>query len=387
MSYAPTAEELKEWSKGPTLESLFGKKFPLSRDHPDWQKLEQENDQWVEENWQFDDKELRDYLMSSQLGPFSSMCFPFAEREKLLWICRLVTLLFCLDEDLDRHINLHLLPILKALTAGTKKPENNYAELAIDKCWRAIEKTSTPSNFRQFVQITHEYFDSHGQIPYENFEQYVGARRTNVGAYFMWACLRYAADINLTDEELANPLVKRLEDIAGFHVAFTNDLISYTKEYLTDTATNNILTLLQRNDGLTPAEAEAKLRREIKKAETDYAVAAREVLDHPVLGKNEGIRKLVLNIPYGMGGNAWWSLVTKRYNVDPVNHPLPQVQINIDPAMPYHPCAAPFLDGPTKVRTSVVKASHQAPYQSFFSSWSLWFHSSLLFLWKLLLRR
>ena len=75
--------------------------------------------------------------MSSKLGPFSSMCtipfvsilgvstkqisgFPFGEREKLLWICRLVTLLFCLDEDLDRHVNLHLLPILKALTAGSR---------------------------------------------------------------------------------------------------------------------------------------------------------------------------------------------------------------------------------------------------------------------------
>ena len=41
MSYAPTTEELKQWAKGPTLESLFGKKFPLARDHPDWQKLEQ----------------------------------------------------------------------------------------------------------------------------------------------------------------------------------------------------------------------------------------------------------------------------------------------------------------------------------------------------------
>ena len=31
----------------------------------------------------------------------------------------------------------------------------------------------------------------------------------------MWACLRYAAGIDLTDEELAHPLIKRLEDIAG----------------------------------------------------------------------------------------------------------------------------------------------------------------------------
>lgn len=107
------------------------------------------------------------------------------------------------------------------------------------------------------------------------------------------------------------------------------------REYLTDTAANNILTLLQRNDGLTPAEAEAKIRREIKKSEDDYKVAAREVLNHPVLGKNKAIRKLVLNIPYGMGGNvshkirrgleytltrqfflsfqAWWSLVVSPH--------------------------------------------------------------------------
>ena len=79
---------------------------------------------------------------------------------------------------------------------------------------------------------------------------------------------------------------------------------SRTREYLTDTATNNIITLLQRNDGLTPAEAEARIRKEIKKAEDNYVAAAREVLDDPVLGKNERIRKLVLNIPYGMGGNV-----------------------------------------------------------------------------------
>jgi hypothetical protein len=76
------------------------------------------------------------------------------------------------------------------------------------------------------------------------------------------------------------------------------------REYLTDTATNNILTLLQRNDGLTPAEAEAKIRKEIKKAEDNYVAAAREVFDDPMLGKNERIRKLALNIPYGMGGNV-----------------------------------------------------------------------------------
>ncbi|KAI3607600.1 hypothetical protein WG66_004627 [Moniliophthora roreri] len=277
----PTTLELKKWAKGPTMKSLFGDRFPLARDHLDWRPLEIENDQWVEEHWEFDDSEVRDYLMQSFHS--GDIGFPFSERGKLLWICRLVTLLFVLDEDLDRHRNLHLLPILKGLTDGTRKPEDNYAEIAINKCWRAIEETSDPLPRPNSLRI--------------------------IRAYFMWACLRYGLGINLTDEELAHPLIQRLEDIAGFHVAYTNDLISYTKEYLTDTATNNILTLLQRNDGLTAEEAETKLRLEIRKSELEYRKAALAVLDDPVLGKKEDIRKLVLNIPYGMGGNAWWSLV------------------------------------------------------------------------------
>jgi hypothetical protein len=41
------------------------------------QTLPADNDTWIQDNWEFDDKELHDYLMSSQLGPFSSMCKKF----------------------------------------------------------------------------------------------------------------------------------------------------------------------------------------------------------------------------------------------------------------------------------------------------------------------
>lgn len=71
----------------------------------------------------------------------------------------------------------------------------------------------------------------------------------------------------------------------------------------------SVLTLLQRNEGLTFAEAEAKVRAEIARAESDYLAAARAVFEHPDLGQRDDIRRMVLNILYGMGGNLWWSLV------------------------------------------------------------------------------
>lgn len=35
-----TSKEYEIWSAGPSVESLFGKDFPLARDHIDWEQLE-----------------------------------------------------------------------------------------------------------------------------------------------------------------------------------------------------------------------------------------------------------------------------------------------------------------------------------------------------------
>ena len=47
-------------------------------------------------------------------------------------------------------------------------------------------RTNTSSTFdpHSLTSVGNKRFiiSSHGQIPYENFDQYVGARRTNVGA-------------------------------------------------------------------------------------------------------------------------------------------------------------------------------------------------------------
>lgn len=80
-----------------------------------------------------------------------------------------------------------------------------------------------------------------------------------------------------------------------------------------------VLTLLHRNDGLTADQADRKIRNEIKAAEHNYILAAKAVLDDPELGKNDDVRRLVLNIPYGMGGNLWWSLVVSELTD---THPL-----------------------------------------------------------------
>ncbi|TIB68808.1 hypothetical protein E3Q24_03566 [Wallemia mellicola] len=374
-----TSKAYEIWSEGPSVESLFGKDFPLARDHIDWEQLEKDNDQWVIEKWPFQEEDVKEYLLSSNLGNFSTMCeykftchrfaqsalgFPFGDRERTLWAARFVTLLFCLDEDLDRNQKLHLLPILKGLVEGSKifqgagplnKPQepdpSDRAELAIAEAWGNIKRTSDPNTFQQLVRLTVDYFNAHGNIHYENYDQYVATRRRNVGAYFMWGYGRYTLGINLSDAQLEHPLIKELEDVAG---PFVNDYMSYTKEYLTDTASNNILTLLQVNDKFTKEEAIKKIVNDIDRCEVRYVEIAKKVFEDDELSKSEDATKFTLNVPYALSGNAWWSQVTRRYDVDP-NNPIPFRKINIDRNQGYHPFAIKFVTQPTHNKLEEVK--------------------------------
>lgn len=130
--------------------------------------------------------------------------------------------------------------------------------------------------------------------------------------------------------------------------------MSYTKEYLTDTASNNILTLLQVNDKFTKEEAIKKIVNDIDRCEVRYVEIAKKVFEDDELSKSEDATKFTLNVPYALSGNAWWSQVTRRYDVDP-NNPIPFRKINIDRNQGYHPFAVKFVTQPTHNKLEEVK--------------------------------
>lgn len=100
------------------------------------------------------------------------------------------------------------------------------------------------------------------------------------------------------------------------------------------------------NDKFTKEEAIKKVVNDIDQCEIKYVEIAKKVFEDDELSKSEGATKFTLNIPYALSGNAWWSQVTKRYDVDPEKNPIPFRKINIDKHQGYHPFAVKFVTQP-----------------------------------------
>ena len=91
------------------------------------------------------------------------------------------------------------------------------------------------------------------------------------------------------------------------HVALTNDLFSYAKEYLTQSDDTNVLRMLQDFEGLTYEQAKETVTKKIRQKEQDFIPAGLAVLNDPELGKDPEVHRWIANLPYCMGGNNAWS--------------------------------------------------------------------------------
>ncbi|KAJ7138327.1 isoprenoid synthase domain-containing protein, partial [Mycena epipterygia] len=231
---------------------------------------------------------------------------PDGNYEKMIWACRVSTLLFLIDDELDTDVQTLFLS-LYALTDHAIS-SSSYIEEVTNTIWRAIEAGCQPDEFKQFARLTQEFFLSHNLPPYENIDQFVAVRQVNSGAYFVFGFARYALEIRLSDEQINHPLIKACEDLVAHLLALGNDLFSYTKEVLTDSAQTNLITMLQKFEGVPSAsEAILKVREAIKQREEQLVEACKAVLADEVFGKDPEVRRWMAALEYLHSGNCWWS--------------------------------------------------------------------------------
>ncbi|KAF7964513.1 hypothetical protein HWV62_6373, partial [Athelia sp. TMB] len=203
--------------------------FPPARNHSRWQgarilievtqlrpnrriDIYQSHDEWVSEHWPFPNDSKRSLLPATKLAglmtwgelklaPLStnnqteeSAAAPFANYERLKWACRMTGIFILVDDLVNAHDR------DPTLIAG----------------------------FRSVV-------DGKG--------------------FMINAVLRYAADINLTDETLNHPLIRKAERIAAEYGSLANDLRAYSYEKTPPSDAEDILNILSNQYQLTHSQA------------------------------------------------------------------------------------------------------------------------------------
>ncbi|KAJ6499474.1 isoprenoid synthase domain-containing protein [Mycena vulgaris] len=316
--------------------------FPPAREHARVKELSADTNSFVLESWPFASQAQRDFFVRCEFAAFMSKIVPDGDPERMIHACRVPGVLFMIDDAIEEQVGrpgLSNRPGLSSRIIGIIRGEmvpkaGSPVEELIHRIFREIQDTTGVEHYGQLSRLACEFYASQSEAPaWQNISEYLNFRCVHVGGYFTTALSRYALDIYLTNEELQNPLLAACERFVIDACAMENDVASYEKELQQNTVGNNLVAMLLEHgiDGRAFDTAPAvmdHIRELIADSEAKAQAALSVALADTVLGSSDSVRRWLLALPYIIGGNAWWSQQTARYNLP--GKPVPRRVIHLE---------------------------------------------------------
>ncbi|KAF7975917.1 hypothetical protein HWV62_8178 [Athelia sp. TMB] len=297
--------------------------YPPARVHPRWQELYQLHDKWVMKHWPFPTESKRAKLPAARLAGVVAWAAPFADFDRLVRACRLTGVLILADDLVNTgDQSAQRIAGFKHVAAGNAPLHpTDQAELALHLALDAIKRDCHPRTYAQLTRLIGEWWDvnacQHRPAPYADLDTYLAGRATETGitltnrgasdAISLAAAIRYAADINLTDAQLAHPRLQHAERLVAEHAVLASDLLAYSADKTPASGDGSIFSVLGTHCQLSYDEARGALENKMRERERAFVGAGVAVYDEAALGADAEVRRWVACLPYGMGGYLAWS--------------------------------------------------------------------------------
>ncbi|EJT99155.1 terpenoid synthase [Dacryopinax primogenitus] len=290
-----------------------------SSSHPQAQRIRTGINDWLAEYWPFPSGiPVEKILAKHDLGGLAVWCVPTGDADRLIWAGRLCGLILLADDYIDNDKDLSRIPFMKTAIEGLEPaaaaaPDPATASLNIT--WRAVRMLSSRQEFIWNVKLTKAWFDTHYEPPTTTLEDYLMARRANIGVHMFLNWVRWALDFDFDDSILTHPLFCNAEDMVADHSGLTNDYYSYEKEKDFESDGMNVVRVLMDRENLDVAAARQRVHMLLLEKEQQFWLAAEAVMTDPVLGQNTKVCTYMINLAHVMGGNISWSEENGRYNL------------------------------------------------------------------------
>ncbi|RYP28008.1 hypothetical protein DL767_007408 [Monosporascus sp. MG133] len=293
--------------------------------HPLEREVSNEVNGYFLEHWPFPNEKARKTFVASGFPRGTCFMFPRARGDYIHFVCRLLTLLFLVDDLLDdmsledgKAYNEKLM----ALSRGDVRPDRNIpVEYMMWDLWesmRAHDRESADELFEpafEFMRAqTHPT-----RLKHMEFKEYLEYRTVDVGAPFLSALVRYSMALRISPEDLA--LVRPVERNFGKHLAVLNDIYSFEKELLASQNGHeggslcSAVSTLSDTAGISYESSRRILYALCREWELTHERLAQEVL---TVKDNETMRAYLKAFELQMSGNEEWSTTTQRYRVSKV---------------------------------------------------------------------
>ncbi|KAH8660699.1 aristolochene synthase [Tricladium varicosporioides] len=291
--------------------------------HPLEEQMTEEVNGYFLQNWPFENEKARKKFVAAGFSRVTCMYFPMAKDESLHFACRLLTLLFLIDDILEdmsfeegSAYNENLIPISR----GHVLPDRNIpAEWITYDLWesmRAYDKNLADGILEPVFTFMRAQTDKL-RLTVKGMGPYLTYREKDVGKALLCALMRFSMGLQLSDRDLKS--VEEIEQNCAKHLSVVNDIYSWDKEL--------IASRTGHNEGSAICSAVQVLSEETG---LDYAASKRVLwimcreweLRHEELTQTRrteanyttDLAAYIKGLEYQISGNELWSATTLRYH-------------------------------------------------------------------------
>ncbi|KAF2973138.1 hypothetical protein GQX73_g398 [Xylaria multiplex] len=323
----PLASETHEAS-APVPQSPAFFDIPPSHLQPRCHRLEKQVTEEVNgyflEHWPFPTEKSRKKFVNAGFSEVTCWYFPMALDDRIHFACRLLTILFLID-DLLEHMSLadgeaynnKLMPIMRGDVLPDRSSPVEYMTYDLWESMRAHDLEMTTEILEPVFTFMRAQTDA-TRLRKMDLKEYFEYRERDVGKGLLAALMRFCMKLKLSPEDLS--IARPVDMNCSKHLAVVNDIWSFEKELVASKTAHEEGGVLCTGvaifaDGAEVSAAASKrvlyvLCREweVRHDELTAEVLARR--DTPEL------RAYLKGLEYQMSGNEMWSRTTLRY-LDP----------------------------------------------------------------------
>ncbi|KAF2228967.1 Aristolochene synthase in complex with 12,13 Difluorofarnesyl diphosphate [Viridothelium virens] len=290
--------------------------------HPLEKQMTEEVNNYFLKHWPFPDEKSREKFINAGFSRVTCWYFPISLNDRIHFACRLLTVLFLID-DLLEHMSLadgeaynnKLMPIARGDVLPDRSVPVEYIMYDLWDSMRKHDRDMANEILEPVFTFMRAQTDAK-RLRRMDLKEYFEYRERDVGKGLLAALMRFCMGLKLTPGELA--IGRPVDMNCSKHLAIMNDIWSYEKELLASKTLHEEGGVLCTGvaifaEGADVSAAAAKrvlyaLCREWERHhdELTAAVSAEQ--------KTPQLMAYMKGLEYQMSGNEIWSRTTLRYS-------------------------------------------------------------------------